>query len=80
MTRRDDGGGGLFHLVVIKALDPRDEAQRGQDLRLDLQRDAKFGGDVVRAERDAGTGPEEHHRRLQACGVVPPVIDDDLRD
>ena len=34
---------------------------RLQDLWLHLQRDVKVSGNVIRAERHAGTGPEEHH-------------------
>lgn len=62
------------------ALNPGDEGEEREDLRLDLQGDVEGLHDVVDAERHAGPGPPHHHGGLQAGGVVAAVVDDYLGD
>lgn len=68
------------HIVVIITLDPSNETQNRQYLRLDLQRDIEVASDIVRAERDACTCPEKHHGPLKTNGIVSAVVDDYLRN
>jgi hypothetical protein len=68
------------HPLVVVALDPSDEAQHREDLRLYLKGDVEFLDNVVHAQGHAGPGPEHHHGGLEADGVVAAVVDDDLGD
>jgi len=54
-------GRGEAHIFIMKTLNPRNQTQYREDLRLYLQRNVEVAGDVVGAEWDAGAGPEEHH-------------------
>lgn len=67
------------NLPVVKTLRPGDKAEKSEDLGLDSQRHIQLLDDIVHAKRDAGDGPQHHHRRLEAVGVVAPIIDEDLR-
>ena len=58
-------------LAVVAALALRDKAQQSEDVCLDAQCHVEFLHDVVRAEGDAGGGPQKHHGRLEARRVVP---------
>lgn len=68
------------HIVIIVTLDPRDETQQRQNLRLNLKRNIEITRDVVGPKRHTGTGPEKHHGALEADGVMTTVIDYDLWD
>lgn len=52
---------GRTYIVVMIALYPSDQAENGENLRLDLQCNVEIRGDVVCTKGDTGTGPEEHH-------------------
>jgi hypothetical protein len=64
--------GGGIHSVVVHALRPSDEAQRSQDLRLDLQSRVEVVRYIEYAERHARYCPEEHHTCVQAWGISFP--------
>lgn len=68
------------YIIVMIALNPRDETQHRQNLRLDLKSNVEFRNNVVCSERHACTCPEKHHGPLQTYRIMPSVIDDDLRD
>ena len=63
----------------MAALCPSDQAQDGQDLGLNTQRDVELSDDVVHAQWHSGGGPKKHHGGLQTCGIVTSVVDEDLR-
>jgi hypothetical protein len=64
----------------MEALSPCNQTQHGQDLRLHLQRDIETRRDIIGSKRHTSTSPEKHHRALETDGVVPFVVDEDLRD
>lgn len=66
--------------LIVVALDPGHQAQKGQDLGLDAQGDVEVLDDVVDAQRHTGPGPEHHHGGLEAGRMMAAVVDDDLRD
>lgn len=68
-----------YFLIVI-TLDPCEQAQKRQCLRLDFQSNVEISDNVIHAQWDSSPGPKHHHGRLQTSGVVSAVIDNDLRD
>ena len=68
---------GPFVLIVF-ALHPGNEAEKGKDLGLDLKSNVEVFNNVIDPKRHSSTSPEKHHSRLQAFGVVSPVVDDNL--
>jgi hypothetical protein len=67
-------------MLVVETLDPRYQAQTSQNLRLDPESYIEVLYDVVYSKRDSSPSPEHHHGRLETSSIVPPVVDNYLRD
>lgn len=72
--------GVLTYTFIVVALNPRDETQQRQDLRLNTQRNVELLDDVVHAQRHAGPCPKHHHRGLKASCIMAAIVDNDLGD
>jgi len=70
----------LAHIIIVETLNPSNQTQHRQYLRLDSQRDIEVPNDVIHAQWHTSAGPEKHHGRLQPDCVMPAVIDDYLGD
>lgn len=68
------------YVIIMVALNPSNQTEHRQDLRLNQQRDIKTIGDIIGAEGHTSAGPEQHHGSLKAGSVVSTVVDDDLWD
>lgn len=68
------------HFFIIVYLYPRSQTEESQHLWLYLQRDVEVSDDVIDAKRYACPSPEHHHGRLETSGIVPSIIDYDLRN
>jgi hypothetical protein len=60
-------------------LDPRYQAKESQHLGLHLKGDVEVLHDIVHTEGNTGPCPQHHHRGLQSDGIVPSIVDNDLR-
>lgn len=70
----------VSYSFVVVALDPSDETQKRQDLRLYPQGDVELFDDVVHAQRHTRPCPEHHHRWLKTRCIMSSIINDDLRN
>ncbi len=66
--------------VIVVALGPRHQAQECEDLRCTRSAILNSSSMLYHAERHPCTRPQQHHGRLEAVRMVPPVVGDDLRD
>jgi hypothetical protein len=82
-TRRETRDGTkkehIYPFIVI-ALDPRNQAQEGQQLRLHLKRNIIPFDDVVHSKWHSSPSPEHHHGGLKTDGIVSFPIDHNLRN
>jgi hypothetical protein len=67
----------MYPFIVI-ALNPRNETQKRQYLRLNSQSNVELFDDVVYPKRDTSPCPEHHHRRLKTRCIMTTVVNDDL--
>lgn len=68
------------YLFIIVTLNPSHQTKNNENLGLDAQGNIELLYDVIDSQRYSSPSPKHHHSWLQPDGIVPTIINDDLRD